>query len=60
MMIEYVAGLFDDKDVTTDAILDGIEAPKLFKTLTDIMGEVMGNEEDGLKEVALQAQSKKK
>lgn len=55
-MVEFAAGTFDDEKVNTQTILNGIEGSKLFPTLNKILNDVMGNEEDGLKEVAIQAQ----
>jgi hypothetical protein len=43
-MVEFVAGVFDDKEVTTDAIYDGIPASQTLKELNRVIDEVMGRE----------------
>lgn len=40
--VEFVAGLF--KNVTSDDIYDGIEAPKLIETLDKVIDQVLGRE----------------
>ncbi|AEB62460.1 MULTISPECIES: phage tail assembly chaperone G [Bacillus] len=55
-MVTFVADVFSDEKVTMDSIYDGIDARKLMRTIEGIMDIVMGNEEEGLKEVALKAQ----
>ncbi|ALV02189.1 MULTISPECIES: phage tail assembly chaperone G [Bacillus] len=55
-MVMFVADVFNDEKVTMDSIYDGTDARKLMRTIEGIMDIVMGNKEEGLKEVALKAQ----
>ncbi|KXZ15298.1 hypothetical protein AXI59_02020 [Bacillus nakamurai] len=55
-MVTFVASVFSDKKVTMDSIYDGTDSRKLMRTIVGIMDIIMGNEEEGLKEVALKAQ----
>lgn len=43
-MVEFVASVFDDKEVTTDAIYDGLAGPDTLKELNRVIDEVMGRE----------------
>lgn len=40
--VEFVSSLF--KEVTTDDIYDGLEGPKLLKTLDEVIDQVLGRE----------------
>lgn len=51
-LVEFVAGTFDDKAVTEDAILDGIEADELFEVLNGVVDQVMGKKKEPKEVVA--------
>ncbi|MGX2946091.1 phage tail assembly chaperone G [Enterococcus alishanensis] len=44
-LIEFTVDLFDDKKVTEDSLLDGLESDQIFPTLNGIWMKVMGIEE---------------
>jgi len=44
-LIEFTIDLFNDKKVTEDAILDGLESDQIFQTLNGIWMKVMGVDE---------------
>ena len=46
IMVAYIANdLFDAKEVTEDAIWDGVPSTEFSNTLTKILNEVVGNDE---------------
>lgn len=44
LMLEYVESLFDDENVTTETILDGVPSDQLMIIIPEIMNEVVGND----------------
>lgn len=43
--LKFTCSLFGDKELTPDAILDGLENETLFPTLDEIFSEVLGNKD---------------
>ncbi|MDE3295911.1 phage tail assembly chaperone G [Lacticaseibacillus rhamnosus] len=40
--LKYVAGLFDDREVTAEAMLKGIDARESLQVVDDLINQVMG------------------
>ena len=45
-LIDYVVDVFDDKGVTEDTILDGLESEELMPTLSKVITDVVGVDPD--------------
>ena len=50
-MVEFVAGTFDDKKVTTDAIWDGLESRNFYEEMFRILDQVMGKDKEIKQEI---------